>query len=258
MNDELNRRLTVEADGTVLTGFRRARLTGHDALGLYPMPFVLRLWNLAEADYLLLCSAKMLSVRSGDSVLASGSVSDVFRRAVPEGRVTEAVFAAGLNLWEALVSLSVEAGVSVSETVRRILAESGTGMALLSFPGADPVRSRPQAFFGRAAECIEEALSAAGARGYLTESGLCIVPAEGLPVSMELSSADLLSDPVCVGNGQLLLRTRITGWPLGKGIRAKWKDGSGSGLVLERSVDADNLEGKWESELLIACRPDHP
>ena len=258
MNDELSRALSVYADGKALTGFRHVHLTGRDALGLYPMPFTLRLWNLADSDYHLLRAAVGISVMHGQSVLAAGRISDVYMRLVPEGKITEVVFAAGLGLWEAPVSLSVEAGVSVSETVRRILSAGGTGIPLLSFPGEDPVRSRGQAFYGRAAECIEEALSAAGARAYLTESGLCVVPAEGLPVSMELSSADLLSDPVCVGNGQLLLRTRITGWPLGKGIRAKWKDGSGSGLVLERSVDADNLEGKWESELLIACRPDHP
>ena len=67
---DLDRCLSVYADDRLLFSYRRARLTGHDALGLYPMPFVLRLWNLAEADYLLLCSAKVLSVRSGDSVLA--------------------------------------------------------------------------------------------------------------------------------------------------------------------------------------------
>ena len=251
MNEELSRALSVLADGTALTGFRRACLTGRDALGLYPMPFTLRLWNLAESDYLALRAAKSLSVRHEDSVLASGKVSDVYLRIVPEGKITEVVFAAGLGLWETPVSLSVEAGVSVSDTVRRILSASGTGIPLLSFPGDDPVRSRAQAFYGRASECVEEALSAAGARGYLTESGLCIVPAEGLPVSMELSSADLLSDPVSVGSGQLLLRTRITGWPLGKTVRVKWKDGSREGLVLERSVEADNLEGKWESEMLI-------
>ena len=251
MNYELNRRLTIEADGVLLSGFRRARLTGHDALGLYPMPFVLRLWNLAQADYLLLCSAKTLSVQSRDSVLASGSVSDVCRWAVPEGRVTEVVFAAGLNLWEAPVSLGVEAGVSVSETVRRILAESRTGIPLLSFPGADPVRSRSQAFYGRAAECVEEALSGAGARGYLTDSGLCVVPAEGLPVSMTLSESDLLDEPVFTGEGLLLLRTPPVGWPLGKTVSVKWKDGSHEGPVLERAVYADNLEGKWESELVV-------
>ena len=254
MNYELSRALSVFADGKALVGFRHACLTGRVALGLYPMPFTLRLWNLADSDYHALCAAKNLSVHHDDSILAYGKISDVYLQIVPEGKITEVVFAAGLGLWETPVSLSVEAGVSVSGTVRQILSASGTGIPLLSFPGEDPVRSRGQAFYGRAAECIEEALMAAGARGYLTESGLCVVPAEGLPVSMDLSSADLLSDPVFVGNRQMLLRTRITGWPLGKGIRVKWKDGSQEGLVLERSVEADNLEGKWESEMLIEKR----
>ena len=248
---DLNRSLSVLADGLPVSGFRRVYLSGRDALGLYPMPFTLRLWNLADSDYPMLRAAAGLSVMHGQSVLAAGRVSDVYLRLVPEGKITEVVFAAGLGLWETPVSLSVEAGVSVSDTVRRILSASGTGIPLLSFPGDDPVRSRAQAFYGRAAECVEEALSAVGARGYLTESGLCVVPAEGLPVSMELSSADLLSEPVFVGIGQLLLRTRITGWPLGKAVRVRWKDGSQEGLVLERSVDADNLEGKWESEILV-------
>ncbi len=245
MNYELNRSLTVRADGDGLTGFRHARLTGRDALGLCPMPFTLRIWNLAESDYYRLCAAGRIAVSSEDSVLAAGAVSDVYRHAVPEGTLTEIVFSAGLLLWEAPVSLSVEAGVTVSETVRRILDESGTGIPLLSFPGEDPVRNRAQAFYGRAAECVEESLSAAGTRGYLTEAGLCVVPSSGLPVSMELSEADLLDDPVKVGKGLLLLRTRITGWLLGKRISVKWKNESAEGLVLERSVDADNLEGNW-------------
>ncbi len=162
MDNELSRRLSVLADGEPVTGFRRARLTGQAALGLFPMPLTLRLWNLAEAEYYRLCAAKEIAVRAEDSVLAAGAVSDVCRKTVPEGTVTEIVFSAGLKLWEAPVSLSVEAG-------------------------------------------------------------------EGL----------------------LLLRTRITGWPLGKTVRIKWKDGSLEGLVLERSVNADNLEGEWVSKLLL-------
>lgn len=246
-----DRNLGVCADTQPVTGFRHAWLTGRDALGLYPMPFTLRLWNLADSAYHLLVSAKELSVRHEDSVLASGSVSDVYRRIVPEGKLTEVVFAAGLRLWESPVSLSVEAGVSVSGTVSRILSASGTGIPLLSFPGADPVRTRGQAFCGRTAECIEEALSAAGARSYLTEAGLCVVPAGGLPVSLTLSSADLLEDPVFVGRGLLLLRTRITGWPLGKTVSVDRNGVVLQGLVTERSVDADNMEGNWQSELLL-------
>lgn len=249
--NELNRELSVRADGEPVTGFRHARLTGRDCLGLCPMPFTLRIWNLAESDYYRLCAAGNIAVSSADSVLAAGAVSDVYRHTVPEGTLTEVVFSAGLPIWEAPVSLSVEAGVTVSETVRRILDESGTGIPLLSFPGEDPVRSRAQAFYGRAAECIEEALSAAGTRGYLTKAGLCVVPSSGLPVSMELSDADLLDDPVKVGAGLLLLRTRITGWPLGKTVTVRWKGVAVNGLVRERNVDADNLEGNWEAALLL-------
>ena len=34
-------------------------------------------------------------------------------------------------------------------------------------------------------------------------------------------------------------------------ISVKGKNGSAEGLVLERAVEADNLEGMWRSELLI-------
>ena len=72
-----------------------------------------------------------------------------------------------------------------------------------------------------------------------------------LPVSMCLSESDLLDEPVFTGEGLLLLRTPPVGWPLGKTVSVKWKDGSHEGPVLERAVYADNLEGKWESELVI-------
>ena len=165
--------------------------------------------------------------------------------------MTEIVFAAGLELWEAPVSLSVEAGVSVSETVRRILEASGTGIALLSFPGENPVRPRPQAFFGRAAECVMSALSAAGARACFTLAGLCIVPSLGLPVSMTLSENDLIDAPNRVSDRLMVLRTRITGWPLGKAVSVQWKGNTIEGLVIERWVDADNMDGSWQAELLI-------
>ena len=128
MNDELSRALSVFADGKALTGFRHAYLSGRDALGLYPMPFTLRLWNLADSDYYALRAAKNLSVRHDDSVLASGKVSDVYLRIVPEGKITEVVFAAGLGLWEAPVSLSVEAGASVSD-MKNQNRQGCTGMA---------------------------------------------------------------------------------------------------------------------------------
>ena len=253
MND-LFRKLTILADGEPLIGFRHARLSGVDTIGLYPMPFTLRIWNLADSDYWRLVATKELSVLHEESVLASGTISDLCRSVVSEGVVTEIVFSAGLQLWEAPVSLSVESGVSVSETVQRILEASGTGIKLISFLGEDPVRCRGQAFSGRAAECVETALSAAKVRCCLTPSGLCVIPASGLTVSMELTEKDLIDAPSRAGNGLRILRTRVTGWLLGKMVTVNWKGESFSGLVTERSIDADNMEGNWQAELIIEVK----
>ena len=166
MQNQMDRSLTILADGELVTYYARARLIGTERLGLYPSLFMLHLWNVAEEDYLALSRSREVMVMHEDIVLVSGIVSDAYRHLIrpsgtfpSRGRLnggteTSVAISPGLALWEAPVSLDVEAGVTVSETVRRLLEASGTGIKLLSFPGEDPVTTRGHAFFGRAAECI--------------------------------------------------------------------------------------------------------
>ena len=254
MTNDLIRELIVTADGNPVESFNRAALRGSDMLGLHPMPFTLKIWNLSESDYYLLTAAKEISVSSAGSILASGTVSDVYWGMTPEGKVTEVIFSPVIRLWEAPVSLSVEAGTKVSETVRKILEASGTGISMLTFPGNDPVRSRGQAFFDRASECEAEALSAASARSCLTAAGLCVIPSSGLPVSMELTEEDLIDEPIRAGDMLMTLKTKPTGWPLGKMVSVTWKGVTTTGLVIERSIDADNAEGNWQAELILEVK----
>ena len=252
--NELIRELTVIADDNEIVSFNRAALRGSDMLGLYPMPFSMKFWNLSESDYYLLSAAKEISVSGGGSILASGAVTDVYWGMTPDGKITEVVFSPGIRLWESPVSLSVESGIKVSETVRRILEASGTRISMLAFPGNDPTRSRGQAFYGRAAECVAEVLSAADARSCLTSAGLCVIPSSGLPVSMELTEEDLIDEPVRAGDMRMMLKTRPVGWPLGKMVSVIWKGVTTTGLVIERSVDADNMEGNWQAEMILEVK----
>ena len=71
-----------------------------------------------------------------------------------------------------------------NKTLAERLGASGTGIQLLTFPDVDPVMTRGQAFFGRAAECIEEALGKIGASCCLVPSGLCVIPKDGVAVSI--------------------------------------------------------------------------
>ena len=246
------RELTVLTDGAPLNAACRFHLSGKTSIGLFPSLFTLQAWNLSEEEVFRLRNTKRLAVCRGDSCLASGAVSDVFRQTVPEGTVTTAAFSLGLNLWEIPVSLSVEAGVSVSETVRRLLAASGTGMQLLSFPGRDPVFSRGQAFCGRAAECIGEALSAAGARSVLVPAGLCVIQAEPLPATLHLSEKDLTDAPAFADGGRkMILSTTVTGFQPGEQMTLEYGGIRYSGLILERMTEADTASGPWMTQLLI-------
>ena len=92
--------------------------------------------------HLLLSRSREVTVLHEDVVLVSGTVSDAFRSRGKSGTEAHVAIAPGLALWDAAVSLDVEAGVTVSETVRRMLESSGTGIQLLSFPGEDPVTTR--------------------------------------------------------------------------------------------------------------------
>ena len=251
MQNHMNRTLTILTDGVPVTGDARAKLIGTERLGLYPSLFILDLWNLSEDDYLLLSRCKVVTVMHRKSILVSGVLSDAFRQRTKKGTEAHIAISPGLNLWEVPLSLTVEAGVTVSETVLRLLQASGTGIQLLSFPGEDPVLSRGQAFFGRAAECIEEAISKIGARCCLVPSGLCVIPKNGLPIIMVLTEEDLTDVPSFNCGGEMVLRTRPAGWTLGKGIKVIYGGTVTKGLITERMLNLDTGEGPWRVELVV-------
>ena len=256
MQNQMERTLTILADGEPVSGYARTWLIGTERMGLYPSLFMLHLWNVAEEDYLLLSRSKEVTVLHEDVVLVSGSVSDAFRSRGKSGTEAHVAIAPGLKLWEAAVSMDVEACMTVSETVRRLLEVSGTGIQLLSFPVENPVTTRGQAFYGRAAECIEEALGKAGARCCLVPSGLCVIPKEGLPVSMVITEEDLTDVPSFNCGGDMVLRTGPAGWTLGKGIEVRYRGTVSQGLISERMINLDTGDGAWRVELIVELNQD--
>ena len=248
----ISRYLSVFADGEPFAPDSRFRLSGTVRIGLFPSLFLLQCWNLSDSDIFLLRNTKELSIKREDSCLAFGQVSDVFTETVPEGTVTTVAFSLGMDLWESQVALSVPSGVSVSETLRRILSASGSGIQLLSFPGADPVFFRGQAFCGRAADCVSDVLSAASAKGYLVPAGLCVIPAERLPATLHLKGKDLTDRPSFADSGRkLILSTTVTGFQPGEEMTLETDGKTYSGMILERMVEVDTAMGAWVTQLMV-------
>ena len=251
-----DRSFSFLADGREFSFSGRAILQGNDDLSLWPALFRLELYNLPEEQYLCLARTRTLAVSHAGACLVDGRVTDTFRRPAPNGTVTEVSVSAGLNLWEARVSLTVPAGTRVSETARRILAASGTGISLLSPPSPDPASLRPGAYFGRAAECVERALSAADCRCTLTPSGVMPVQKGGLPTAWHITERDLLEEPSFAGGGEtgmpqrMVLTARLSGWRPGQTVEVSCGTVKAKGIIQERAIHADTASGPWKTELL--------
>ena len=231
------------------TGFR---LTGRVDLNLYPDLFVLQCRNLPKEGIFQLQNSRRISVLSNGSCLASGQLSDVYIQTVPEGTVTVAAFSLGLDLWNAVVSVSCPAGTSISEDVRALLEASDTGIQLLSFPGDDSQPLRGRAYVGKAADAVASALSQAGARGFLTPAGLQVIPMNPLPASLHLTEADLTDRPVFADAGRkMILSTNVVGFQPGDEMTLSFEGTTTKGLIVSRLVDADSYAGPWKTELLI-------
>ena len=156
------RSLSIQVDSEPVGEGSRIHLRARSAMSLCPPLCFLTLWNVSDSTIFRLQNGKNISVSTGTSLLAFGEIIDVIQRQMKQDLITVVSFAPGLSLWEAAVSLSVPAGLSVSNTIRQILAATGTGCALISYTGDDPFFSRAQTFHGRAAEAIIFVLSAAG------------------------------------------------------------------------------------------------
>ena len=127
----------------------------------------------------------------------------------------------------------------------------------------DPISSRGQTFFGRASECVSEALmchserSEESPRPMLTPSGLMAVPPGVLPEAVRITEADLTDAPAFVGGSLhgapslMVLSATVAGWRPGQTVEVEYKNIRARGIVKERSVDADTGDGTWKSELLV-------
>ncbi len=251
MNHSFVRSLTVLADGQEVAAGCHLRLTGSESLSLQPGFFLLTAEDLPPSSGSLLSSAGELEVHAGSSVLASGTIGDVYSFTRQGKNLTCVGFSSGLSLWESSVSLSAMRGVRLTNIVRAVLALSGTDIPLAGFTGKDRTLPRAQSFFGRTADVLSLLAETAEAWAYLSPAGVIFSGKADRQIAVFLETTDLLSAPAPV-SGHTVLRTAMVGWPFGARVRYVWEGEYGEGRILSRSIDADNVSGPWRCELLVA------
>ncbi len=215
-----------------------------------PQLFHLEIENLSESSAELLSNCKEMAVRSNGSVLAVGDSILCCPRWIDGRKVLAVSFSYGFRLWKASISLSLAAGMKISDTIREVLKASGTGIPMAGYTARDFALTRPQAFFGRACEALERLADSVDGRAGLTPAGVCVIGMGEQTPTVVIPEDGLLSEPIFLKD-RVILKTGIVGWPLGTCVRFRWNGADYQGVMMSRMLDLDNAGGSWESQVEV-------
>ena len=246
----MRRDLHLFADDTEIGQGCRMRLALREEFSLMPQLFHLEIENLSESSAEMLANCREMAVRSNGSVLATGDSIFCCPRWIDGRKVLAVSFSYGFRLWKASVSLSLAAGMKISDTIREVLKASGTGIPMAGYTAKDFALTRPQAFFGRACEALERLADSVDGRAGLTPTGVCVIGAGEQTPTVVMPEDGLLSEPIFLKD-RVILKTGIVGWPLGTCVRFRWNGADYQGVMMSRMLDLDNAGGSWESQIEV-------
>jgi len=246
----MRRDLHLFADDTEIGQGCRMRLALREEFSLMPQLFHLEIENLSESSAEMLANCREMAVRSNGSVLATGDSIFCCPRWIDGRKIVSVSFSYGFRLWKASVSISLAAGMRISDTIREVLKASGTGIEMAGYTAKDFALTRPQAFFGRACEALERLADSVDGRVGLTPAGVCVIGTEEVTPTVVMPEEELLSEPIFLKD-RVILKTGIVGWPLGTCVRFRWNGADYQGVMMSRMLDLDNAGGSWESQIEV-------
>ena len=246
----MRRDLHLFADDTEIGQGCRMRLTLQEEFSLMPQLFTMEIENLSESSAEKLANCREMAVRSNGSVLATGDSIFCCPRWIDGRKVLTVSFSYGFRLWKASVSISLAAGMKISDTIREVLKASGTGIEMAGYTAKDFALTRPQAFFGRACEALERLADSVDGRAGLTPAGVCVIGMGEQTPTVVIPEDGLLSEPIFLKD-RVILKTGIVGWPLGTCVRFRWNGADYQWVMMSRMLDLDNAGGSWESQIEV-------
>ena len=247
---KIERDLHLLADDTEIGQGCRMRVALREEFSLMPQLFHLEIENLSDSSAEMLANCREMAVRSNGSVLAMGDSIFCCPRWIDGRKVLSVSFSYGFRLWKASVSISLAAGMKISDTIREVLKASGTGIQMAGYTAEDFSLTRPQAFFGRVCEALERLADSVGGRIGLTSAGVCVIGMREATPTVMMPEDELLSEPVFLKD-RMILKTGIVGWPLGTCVRFRWNGTDYQGVMMSRMLDLDNAGRSWESQIEV-------
>ena len=237
------RPLKVQADNRYIAADNRIRIKGRANMTMMPDFFTVEIYNLSDEDLSIVRDAKMLSVfGEKDSMMIYGEIEDIYFRSADANRIATICVSDGKTFWESTVEKTIASGASVETAIRNIVDSIAIGSILAQ----DAFLMRGQTFSGRQADAVRMMAKTMNARAFVAHNTLHVVEKGKTEWQIDIDEDEVITDPQ-YAEGVVALKTIVRGYPVG--IIAKY--GGVEYRIAAQSMDADNMRGNWDSELIL-------
>ena len=249
--DELElRRLSVFIDGVQIADGLRIRLKGRATISLKPDLWVADIFELTQEDYDRLQDGNEIQITGeDDSVLCQGKIDEVYVHTEEDKEITSVTVADGIDFWESVVSLSLGGGNDAEKTIRYIVSRSSSPVKISNIIAKNQTLVRGQVFQGRTVNYVRDLSKSINARAFITRNSLSVLDHRVPSTVIDMTSGDEIAS-AAYSNGVIVVRlTVMKGYQIGQIVLLP--DTISKYRLICQSVDADNLKGSWQTELIL-------
>lgn len=245
------RSMAIFADGVQVAQEHRMHLRGRSTMSLRPDLWELQIHNASSRALAAIYDAEELLVEGEEmSAVCRGRIEEIYPHTEDGKDITTVIISDGAAFWDATVSLSLAKNNSVHDAIRAVASRCTRPVPVHKIQAKNVVLPRGQVFHGRAADCIASLAKSVSARAFFVRGSLHVMGKCSSSETISLHREDLLSN-VMEANGAYIARlASLKGYSIGQTVyfpdysAAKYR-------LLCQSVDADNYEGVWKTELIM-------
>lgn len=245
------REMSLFADGVRIAEDSRMRIRGRATMSLRPDLWELNIFSPPSDALAAIHDAKQLMVEGEEmSTIACGQIEEIYTHQEGDKNITTVILSDGMDFWSSTVSVALAKGNTVYETIRTLVAKCTAPAPIVSLQASDAYFFRGQTFHGKTVNYISDLAKSIQARAFFVRGGLHFAVKGAGTEKIVLRESDLMND-ISEANGAYVVQLAgMKGYPIGQIVEFRELTASRFRLLCQ-SIEADNYEGPWKSELIM-------
>ena len=244
------REMSVYVDGKKIAKELHIKLKGRATMCLRPDYWILDIYSLSGYEDFLIRNAKEIWVCGhGGSELCRGNVEDLYVYYEGIKHITRVTICDGGNFWESSVSLSMASGTRMGQAIRTMIARCSYPVKIASYQADEAIFFRGQVFHGRTVSYLADMAKSVSARVFLTRGAIAVFGKGKTASVVKLKSDGGLVETSNTNKAVIARLSVIQGFAIGQLVELP--DDSKRYRLICQSIDVDNKEGAWKTELLM-------